>query len=130
MSRLDAVAVALMLCAVPGCSRAPQSTTADTTTRVPAASPAPQPQPEQAASPAPASEDVLPPLPITPFPAARPMPVVQAIYTFAATHPDVLRKVPCFCGCESRGHKNNDDCFVAARDAKGRVTAWEPHGVG
>jgi hypothetical protein len=128
MSRLDAAAVALMLCAVAGCSRAPQSTADHTTAGIPAALPAPPPHAE--ASPPPAGENDLPPLPITPFPAARPMPVVRAIYTFAATHPEVLRKVPCFCGCESRGHGNNDDCFVAARDAKGRVTAWEPHGVG
>jgi hypothetical protein len=72
----------------------------------------------------------LPPLPTVPFPAALPMPVVRAVYTFAAEHPEVLRKVPCFCGCESRGHRHNDDCFVAGRDAAGRVTAWEPHGLG
>jgi hypothetical protein len=72
----------------------------------------------------------LPPLPVTPFPAARPPEIVRAVYTFAAQHPEVLSKVPCFCGCESRGHRHNDDCFVAARDGSGRVTAWEPHGVG
>ena len=38
----------------------------------------------------------------------------------AAKHPEVLSKVPCFCGCENRGHRHNDDCFVAARDARGR----------
>ena len=72
----------------------------------------------------------LPPLPTFPFPAALPMPVVRAVYTFAAVHPEVLSKVPCFCGCENRGHRHNDDCFVAGRDAAGRVTAWEPHGLG
>jgi hypothetical protein len=72
----------------------------------------------------------LPPLPVTPYPAARPMDVVRAVYVFAAKHPEVLSHVPCFCGCESRGHRHNDDCFVSARDAKGRPTKWEPHGVG
>ncbi len=72
----------------------------------------------------------IPPLPVTPFPAARPMEIVRAVYVFAARHPEVLSKVPCFCGCETRGHRHNDDCFVAARDARGRPTAWEPHGVG
>jgi len=72
----------------------------------------------------------IPPLPVTPFPAARPMEIVRAVYVFAAKHPEVLNQVPCFCGCESRGHRHNDDCFVASRDAKGRPTAWEPHGVG
>lgn len=64
------------------------------------------------------------------MPAARPIPIVQAVFHFAADHPEVLSHIPCFCGCESRGHKHNDDCFVSARDAAGRVTAWEPHGVG
>jgi len=62
--------------------------------------------------------------------AARPMEIVQAVYQFAAIHPDVLGQMPCFCGCQNRGHKNNDDCFVVKRDAGGRVTEWEPHGIG
>ena len=72
----------------------------------------------------------LPPLPVTPFPAARPMDIVRAVYVFAAKHPEVLSHVPCFCGCETRGHRHNDDCFVSARDEHGRPTAWEPHGAG
>jgi hypothetical protein len=76
------------------------------------------------------SDADIPPPPVTPFPAARPMEIVRAVYTFAAKHPEVLNQVPCFCGCENRGHRHNDDCFVASRDAKGRPTAWEPHGVG
>jgi hypothetical protein len=75
-------------------------------------------------------DEDLPPLPVTPFPAARSVEVVRAVYTFAAKHPEVLSKVPCFCGCENRGHRHNDDCFVASRDARGVPTAWEPHGVG
>ena len=58
------------------------------------------------------------------------MPVVEEVFRFAAEHPEVLSHIPCFCGCENRGHKDNDDCFVSARDERGRVTAWEPHGMG
>jgi len=58
------------------------------------------------------------------------MPIVEAVFRFAAEHPEVLSKMPCFCGCESRNHRHNDDCFVSARDERGRVTAWEPHGIG
>ena len=61
---------------------------------------------------------------------ARPPEIVRAVFTYAARHPEILSHVPCFCGCEQRGHRNNDDCFVASRDARGRVTSWEPHGVG
>jgi hypothetical protein len=72
----------------------------------------------------------IPPLPAVPFAYARPVEIVRAVYVFAAKHPEVLSHVPCFCGCESRGHRHNDDCFVTARDARGRPTVWEPHGVG
>ena len=91
--------------------------------------PAPAPQQAPASTPA-SSTSTLPPFPVTDFLPARPPEIVRAVFTFAAEHPEVLSKVPCFCGCESRGHRNNDDCFVAGRDKQGRVTAWEPHGVG
>lgn len=71
----------------------------------------------------------LPALFLDQFTSARPVEQVRAVYQFAAEHPDVLQYVPCFCGCEARGHSGNDDCFVQARDADGRVLAWEPHGV-
>lgn len=71
----------------------------------------------------------LPPLPIDQFSSARPPDVVRAAYEFAAAHPEVLQYVPCFCGCETLGHSGNDDCFVRARDAEGRVLEWEPHGM-
>ena len=71
----------------------------------------------------------LPPLPTPPFAAARPAEIVRAVYAFAARHPEVLRYVPCFCGCETRGHRDNEDCFVSGRDADGRPH-WEAHGMG
>lgn len=70
----------------------------------------------------------LPPLPSTQYMLPRPPEVVRAVYTFAARHPEVLHYVPCFCGCQNSGHKDNDDCFIQSRDAKGRPT-WEPHGM-
>ena len=104
-----------------------------------------QAQPEAAALPAQASEvpataaisfpppppayaGELPPFPTSPYPAPRPPDVIQAVYTFAARHPEVLHYVPCFCGCQRMGHSDNDDCFIKSRDARGRPT-WEPHGV-
>jgi len=84
--------------------------------------------PSSSPAPSSSSSDLLP-LPKVPFPAARPMPIVEAVYRFAAAHPEVLSKMPCFCGCENRSHRHNDDCFVSARDERGRVTAWEPHGI-
>ena len=72
-------------------------------------------------------EGPLPPLPNVPYPPARPQDVVRAVYAFAARNPEVLHYVPCFCGCENHGHRGNDDCFVADRDADGKPR-WEMHG--
>ena len=71
----------------------------------------------------------LPPLPAQQYAPPRPINVVRDAYFFAAEHPEILEYVPCFCGCERGGHKGNHDCFVSARDEKGDVTAWEPHGL-
>jgi hypothetical protein len=54
---------------------------------------------------------------------------VEAVYEFAARHPEVLSYVPCFCGCERSGHGDNADCFVAGRETDGRPR-WDLHGMG
>jgi hypothetical protein len=71
----------------------------------------------------------LPPLPVVQFASARPAPITRAAYEFAARHPEVLRYMPCFCGCEKHGHGNNEDCFITKREAGGRPV-WSPHGIG
>jgi Protein of unknown function with PCYCGC motif len=106
----------------------PQPSSAPTT----AAQSAPQPPADatpQYAKFGPHKQESLPPLPFDGSPTARPPDVVRAAYQFAAEHPEVLSYVPCYCGCERSGHRGNDDCFVSARDAKGDVTQWEPHGM-
>ncbi len=77
----------------------------------------------------PHKQAILPPLPFSGFPPARPVEVATAAYKFAAEHPEVLGYVPCYCGCERSGHRGNDDCFVAARTPSGDVRDWEPHGM-
>lgn len=78
----------------------------------------------------PAPPGALPALPQVSFEPVRPMPVVQQVYEFAARHPEVLGYIPCFCGCESVGHKANHDCFVKSRAANGRIVEWDTHGMG
>ncbi len=39
-------------------------------------------------------------------------PVVQEGYRFAIANPEVLAKLPCYCGCGSMGHKSDLDCFI------------------
>jgi hypothetical protein len=89
--------------------------------RAPAATGPAVAQPFKAAPPGP-----LPPIPGGPL--VRPVAVVQSVYEFAARHPEVLNYVPCYCGCDRLGHRNNENCFVRSRDGNGRVT-WEPHGT-
>lgn len=71
-----------------------------------------------------------PPLPAMGFAPVRPMDIVRATYDFAAQHPEILKYVPCYCGCGADGHSANDSCFVARRDAKGNVLEWDTHGFG
>jgi len=71
-----------------------------------------------------------PPLPAMGFAPVRPMNIVRATYDFAAQHPEILSFVPCYCGCGADGHKHNESCFVARRDAKGNVLEWDTHGFG
>jgi hypothetical protein len=90
------------------------------------------PPPEQLATklPTPEIRASLPPLPVASFPLPRPADEVQMAYEFAGLHPEVLKYVPCYCGCEQSGHQHNESCFVASRDADGRVVSWDTHGMG
>ena len=38
---------------------------------------------------------------------------VQEAYQFAVANPDVLRQVPCYCGCGAMGHTSNLACYVS-----------------
>lgn len=88
-----------------------------------------KPASPQALKPAPTRKSV-PPLPSVGFAPVRPMDVVKATYDFAAQHPEILKYVPCYCGCGSQGHSANESCFVARRDARGNVLEWDTHGFG
>ena len=94
-----------------------------------AQTPAAPAAPPQWAALGPHTQENRPPLPFQSFAPPRPPQVVQAAYRFAAEHPEILSYVPCFCGCERAGHQGNEDCFVKARNAKGDVTEWDPHGL-
>ncbi|MEO5742136.1 MAG: PCYCGC motif-containing (lipo)protein [Vicinamibacterales bacterium] len=100
--------------------------------RTPAAvtKPAPKSATAPSAAKAPMVKYSVPPLPSVGFAAVRPMDIVRATYDFAAQHPEVLKFVPCYCGCGAQGHKANESCFVARRDAKGNVLEWDTHGFG
>lgn len=120
---LRMVAGLVMVLLVGGCS-------GEQTTSTPqgSAAMAQTPLPQSGADPR-VVADGLPLLPDSVRYARNPPQVIRASYRFAAEHPEVLNFVPCFCGCERAGHRGSHDCFVASRDPKGRVTAWDTHGI-
>ena len=50
-------------------------------------------------------------------------PEMQEAYRFALANREILEKIPCYCGCNTLGHKNNYDCYVNMQEASG----FEPH---
>ena len=49
-------------------------------------------------------------------------PEVRALYEFQITHGELMRYMPCFCGCgRDAGHRSNRDCYVQQVNADGSV---------
>lgn len=49
-------------------------------------------------------------------------PEVKALYEFQITHGELMRYMPCFCGCGNQaGHRSNRDCYVESVGADGTV---------
>jgi hypothetical protein len=46
---------------------------------------------------------------------------VQEAYRFALANPDILAKIPCYCGCGAIGHMDNYMCYVQRETASGRL---------
>ena len=136
---LAAVAVVAALAVMPSSddaqqTQAPESEVAaasetDTAESGSTAPVAPPPPPPAARTPRPPAGAPLPPLPLVSNLVPRSPQVIRDAYIFAAQNPDVLEYVPCFCGCETRGHKRNADCFVQSRNPDGSVREWDTHGM-
>lgn len=54
---------------------------------------------------------------------------VQTAYQFATPNPDVMKNIPCYCGCGSVGHTSNYDCYVFNVDDKGNIM-FDYHALG
>jgi hypothetical protein len=126
-SVVGTVAVVIAACSSPA-DAPPQKSTVPPAS---AATSSPAPQASLLASPGDPRflEAGLPLLPDNLPYAVRPLDYEKSVFSFAAHHPEVLRYIPCFCGCERMGHHANDECFVARRSATGKVVEWQPHGV-
>jgi hypothetical protein len=54
---------------------------------------------------------------------------VQQAYQFAVANPDVMKQIPCYCGCGAIGHTSNYACYVDSVAANGTVT-FDDHALG
>jgi hypothetical protein len=54
---------------------------------------------------------------------------VQTAYQFNAANPDIMKEIPCYCGCGGIGHVSNYDCYVSDVDASGKIS-FDNHALG
>lgn len=51
---------------------------------------------------------------------------IQETYIMAATYPEVVAQVPCYCGCFAQdGHESNLDCYIDQMGSDHAVTEWD-----
>jgi hypothetical protein len=54
---------------------------------------------------------------------------VQQAYQFNVANPDVMKQIPCYCGCGAMGHTSNYSCYVSGVDSNGKIT-YDTHALG
>jgi len=54
---------------------------------------------------------------------------VREAYQFAVANPDLLKQIPCYCGCGAMGHMSNYACYVKAVTPDNSV-AFDEHALG
>jgi hypothetical protein len=55
---------------------------------------------------------------------------VKDDYLFAIANPDLLKQIPCFCGCVAEKHESNYACYVAEDGGPGSVLDFDNHATG
>ena len=55
--------------------------------------------------------------------------VTQEAYQFAVANPELLKGIPCYCGCGGMGHTSNYSCYVQGVSATG-ATVFDTHALG
>jgi len=53
---------------------------------------------------------------------------VQEAYRFNAANPEIMKQIPCYCGCGDMGHTSNYACYVQD-DTGGKIT-FDSHALG
>ena len=54
---------------------------------------------------------------------------VRTAYQFAAANPEMMKNIPCYCGCGNIGHTSNYSCYVSEAGANG-VIMFDNHALG
>src|SRR5512139_1444088 len=54
---------------------------------------------------------------------------VQEAYQFAVANPDIMKHIPCYCGCGDMGHTSNYACYVKDVDQSGEIQ-FDEHALG
>lgn len=54
---------------------------------------------------------------------------VQEAYRFNVANPEIMKHIPCYCGCDGIGHTSNYDCYVSSVDEDGVIT-FDNHALG
>ncbi len=55
--------------------------------------------------------------------------LVQQAYQFNVANPEVMKQIPCYCGCGAIGHTSNYSCYVSGVDKDGKVK-FDTHALG
>ena len=53
---------------------------------------------------------------------------VRESYQFAKANPDILKNIPCYCGCGPMGHTSNYSCYIQSADNSEIV--YDEHALG
>ena len=55
--------------------------------------------------------------------------VTQQAYQFAVANPEVMKQIPCYCGCGAMGHTSSYACYIQSAEASGKIT-FDTHALG
>ena len=71
----------------------------------------------------------LAPVSQLPAPAQKAPTRVREAYQFAVANPDLMKQIPCYCGCGAMGHTSNYACYVKEAKPDGSVN-FDDHALG
>jgi len=55
---------------------------------------------------------------------------VKEAYRFAVANPELMKEIPCFCGCVAGGHKSNYACYVNEDGSAAGILQYDDHALG